>query len=107
MALSSVSVVTNSLLLVLAGMVYNSLSGHPYPHRVAQGAMPDVGQGVRVSEQDLRAALGEYGEVLDVALNEGAGGVWTYRFTVLTRQGEYCDVTVDARRNKLMQVTYR
>jgi uncharacterized membrane protein YkoI len=47
------------------------------------------------------------GEVLDVALNEGAGGVWTYRFTVLTRQGEYCDVTVDARRNKLMQVTYR
>ena len=63
-------VLTNSVLLVLSGMVYNSLSGHPYPHRVAQGAMPDVGQGVRVSEQDLRAALKEYKEVLDVAPDE-------------------------------------
>lgn len=63
-------VLTNSALLVLAGMLYNSLSGHPYPHRAAQGAMPDVGQGVRVSEQDLRAALQEYKEVLDVAPDE-------------------------------------
>ena len=63
-------VLTNSVLLVLAGMVYNSLSGHPYPHRVAPGAMPDAGQGVRVSEQDLRAALKEYKEVLDVAPDE-------------------------------------
>lgn len=63
-------VLANSSLLVLAGMVYNSLSGHPYPHRVTPGAMPDVGRGVRVSEQDLRAALGEYKEVLDVAPDE-------------------------------------
>jgi len=63
-------VLTNSVLLVLVGMVYNSLSGHPYPHRVAPGAMPDAGQGVRVSEQDLRAALQEYKEVLDVAPDE-------------------------------------
>ena len=63
-------VLINSVLLVLSGMVYNSLSGHPYPHRVARGAMPDAGQGVRVSEQDLRAALQEYKEVLDVAPDE-------------------------------------
>ena len=63
-------VLANSVLLVLAGMVYNSLSGHPYPHRVVRGPMPDVGQGVRVSEQDLRAALQEYREVLDVAPDE-------------------------------------
>jgi CBS domain-containing membrane protein len=63
-------VLTNSALLVLAGVVYNSLSGHPYPHRVVAGAMPDAGQGVRVSEQDLRVALQEYKEVLDVAPDE-------------------------------------
>ena len=63
-------VLTNSVLLVLAGMVYNSLSGHPYPHRVMASAMPDAGQGVRVSEQDLRAALEDYQEVLDVAPDE-------------------------------------
>ncbi len=63
-------VLTNSVLLVLAGMVYNSLSGHPYPHRVVAGAMPGTGQGVRVSEQDLRAALKDYKEVLDVAPDE-------------------------------------
>ena len=55
---------------MLAGVVYNSLSGHPYPHRVVAGAMPDAGQGVRVSEQDLRAALQGYKEVLDVAPDE-------------------------------------
>jgi len=47
------------------------------------------------------------GEVLDVALDEGPGGVWTYRLAVLTVGGDYCDVTVDARRNKLIQVVYR
>ncbi len=63
-------VLTNSVLLVLAGMVYNSLSGHPYPHRVVASAMPEAGQGVRVSEQDLSAALKDYKEVLDVAPDE-------------------------------------
>ena len=63
-------VLTNSVLLVLSGMVYNSLSGHPYPHRVVPTVLPDAGQGVRVSEQDLRAALQEYKEVLDVAPDE-------------------------------------
>ncbi len=47
------------------------------------------------------------GEVLDVALAQRQDGAWAYQLTVLTRDGEYCDVTVDAKRNKLMQVTYR
>ena len=63
-------VLVNAALLVLAGMVYNSLSGHPYPHRVVAGAMPEVGKGVRVSTEDLRTALKGYGEVLDVAPDE-------------------------------------
>jgi len=55
---------------VLAGVVYNSLSGHRYPHRVVPGAMPDEGQGVRVSAHDLRTAMREYDEVLDIAPDE-------------------------------------
>ena len=63
-------VLVNSAVLVLIGMLYNSLSGHPYPHRVVPGPMPEAGRGVRVSEQDLRAALQGYTEVLDVAPDE-------------------------------------
>ena len=63
-------VLVNSVLLVLAGVVYNSLSGHRYPHRVVPGAMPDEGQGVRVSAHDLRTAMREYDEVLDIAPDE-------------------------------------
>ena len=63
-------VLINSVLLVLAGVLYNSLSGHRYPHRVVASAMPDVGQGVRVSAQDLRMAMREYDEVLDIAPDE-------------------------------------
>jgi uncharacterized membrane protein YkoI len=46
------------------------------------------------------------GEVMTVALEERPAG-WTYFVTILTPQGEYCDVTVDARRNKLVQMTWR
>ena len=63
-------VLVNSALMVLAGVVYNSLTGHRYPHRVVIGAMPDAGQGVRVSAQDLRTAMREYDEVLDIAPDE-------------------------------------
>ena len=63
-------VLTNSVFLVLVGMLYNSLIGHPYPHRVTPDMLPASGQGVRVSQQDLRAALQEYEQVLDVAPDE-------------------------------------
>jgi uncharacterized membrane protein YkoI len=47
------------------------------------------------------------GDVLNVALDHGRDGSWTYIVSVLTRDGEYCDVAVDAARSKLMRVTYR
>ena len=47
------------------------------------------------------------GEVLDVSLARRESGDWAYRLIVLTQDGDYCDVTVDAKRNKLLQVTYR
>lgn len=46
------------------------------------------------------------GDVMAVALEERAAG-WTYFVTILTEQGEYCDVTVDARRNRLTQLKWR
>gem|GEM_PF-4886946 len=47
------------------------------------------------------------GEVLDVALGPDPKGMLTYQVTVLTKDGEYCDITVDAKRAKLMQMTFR
>ena len=47
------------------------------------------------------------GEVLDVALGQREDGAWAYTLTVLTRDGDFRDVTVDAKRNKLMNVAYR
>ncbi|MCX7383059.1 MAG: hypothetical protein NT133_16975 [Alphaproteobacteria bacterium] len=46
------------------------------------------------------------GEIMNVVLDERPAG-WTYGLTVLTPEGEYCDVTVDAKRVKLMQMTWR
>jgi CBS domain-containing membrane protein len=73
-------VLVNSLLMVLAGMAYNSLTGRPYPH--AQGApapdAPSAVVGRHFNEADLDAALAHYNQVLDVsrhdlyALLEGA-----------------------------------
>lgn len=61
-------VLTNSALLVLSGMLYNRLRGHPYPHRAAPAspsALSDVpGQ---IERADLEVAMARYGQVLDVA----------------------------------------
>jgi CBS domain-containing membrane protein len=57
---------TNSLLLVAAGLVWNTLTRRTYPHvaPVAQTAKPGL---LRISEADLSAALREQDEVLDIA----------------------------------------
>ena len=47
------------------------------------------------------------GDVLNIALDRGGDGSWTYTVSILTRDGEYCDVAVDAARSKLLTVTYR
>lgn len=56
----------NSLLLVVAGVVYNSLSGRRYPHSQVRHA----GEAARFSEADLDAALAHYNQVLDVSRDD-------------------------------------
>jgi CBS domain-containing membrane protein len=59
-------VFTNSLLLVLAGIAYNSLIGRSYPHlQVPPSAPPEPPP--RFTKADLDAALAHYKEFLDVS----------------------------------------
>ena len=57
-------VAIDSLLLVLAGVAFNSLTGRDYPH--AQFARREPGR-QRFSESDLDAALAHYNQVIDVS----------------------------------------
>ncbi|KQV50748.1 hypothetical protein ASC95_15470 [Pelomonas sp. Root1217] len=64
-------VALNSLLLVLAGMAYNSLTGRRYPHaqHAPQAAPPAAGATVappRFGDAELDAVLARYNQVLDV-----------------------------------------
>ena len=69
-------VALNSLLLVLAGMAYNSLTGRRYPHaQHAQAASP-AGANVappRFGDAELDAVLARYNQVLDVPRDDLAG----------------------------------
>ncbi|MEY4762908.1 MAG: hypothetical protein RLZZ200_2764 [Pseudomonadota bacterium] len=57
-------VMADSVVLVLAGMAYNTLTGRRYPHRPqAASAVPAS----RFSEEDLDAAIARYGQVLDLS----------------------------------------
>ena len=62
-------VLLNSLLLVLMGVLYNSLTGRTYPR--AQLAQPDLGlrpvHGRGFSAADLDAALAHYNQVVDIS----------------------------------------
>ncbi len=58
----------DSLLLVLAGMLYNGLTGRRYPHAPqAPAATPPGG---RFTGADLDAALAHYNQVLDVSRDD-------------------------------------
>lgn len=57
-------VATNSLLLLLAGALYNRVTGRDYPHRQVVAAAP---VGSRFTAVDLDAALAHYNQVLDVS----------------------------------------
>jgi CBS domain-containing membrane protein len=61
---------TNSALLVLAGIVYNTLTKRPYPHVqvVKQGLSPGVKS--RFSSTDLDVVLARYNQVLDVSRDD-------------------------------------
>jgi CBS domain-containing membrane protein len=60
-------VASNSLLLLAAGMLYNSLTGRAYPHRQLLAATP---AGSRFTAADLDAALAHYNQVLDVSRDD-------------------------------------
>ena len=58
-------VLANCVLLVLAGVVYNSLTGRRYPHIPAPPSK-DSGSPARFTTADLDAALAHYNQVLDI-----------------------------------------
>lgn len=58
----------DSLLLVLAGMLYNGLTGRRYPH--APQAPAPASAADRFSAADLDAALAHYNQVLDVSRDD-------------------------------------
>ena len=55
----------NLVLLVLSAVAYNRLTGHAYPHRAPQVAIPPAWVG-RYSPEDLDAVLEDWDEVLSV-----------------------------------------
>ncbi|AZG08083.1 HPP family protein [Pigmentiphaga sp. H8] len=57
-------VLANSVLLIMAGLAYNSLTGRRYPHAQAK---PVPGPRSRFTAADLDAALAHYNQVLDVS----------------------------------------
>ncbi|MDQ8023628.1 MAG: HPP family protein [Moraxellaceae bacterium] len=59
-------VLVNCLLLVLAGVLYNSATGRRYPHTQQAPA----GTPTRFSSADLDAALAHYNQVLDVSRDD-------------------------------------
>jgi len=64
-------VLTNSLLLVAAGLLYNTLTGRVYPHTQKAPAAPAPGADrSRFSAADLDAALHHYNQVLDISRDD-------------------------------------
>jgi CBS domain-containing membrane protein len=63
-----VPVFTDSLLLVLAGVAYNSLTGRRYPH--VQLAPRQPATDARFSSADVDAVLARYNQVLDISRDD-------------------------------------
>ncbi len=64
-------VLINALLLVLAGMVYNSLTGRRYPHLRAPAPAPTAEPASRFTPADLDTALAHFkGGMLDVSRDD-------------------------------------
>jgi CBS domain-containing membrane protein len=63
-------VLTNSILLVLGGIVYNSLTGRAYPHVQSAPGQTPARTGSRFTSADLDAALAHFNQVLDVSRDD-------------------------------------
>jgi CBS domain-containing membrane protein len=59
-------VMVDSALLVLAGFAYNTLTGRPYPHRVAASPPPAS----RFTQSDIDAAIARHGQLLDLGRDD-------------------------------------
>ena len=59
----------NSVLLVLAGVLYNTLTGRPYPHLQLAPPRQDTPD-ARVSPIDIDAVLARYNQVIDISRND-------------------------------------
>lgn len=66
-----VPVVTNSVLLVLAAIIFNRALGRSYPHHAhAPQNSPRPTPETLLAEADFDAVLANYGEVLDISRND-------------------------------------
>ncbi|MBH1964128.1 MAG: HPP family protein [Comamonadaceae bacterium] len=63
-------ILVNSILLILAGLIYNTLTGRAYPHSPSIPATREKGAVSRFSATDLDAALAHYNQVLDVSRDD-------------------------------------
>jgi len=82
----------NSILIVAAALLYNNLTGRRYPHaqHAADKNSHATGDPVSearlgITEDDLEAALGRYGEILDVSRDDLLAIVEDARQLALTR----------------------
>ena len=64
---------SNSLLLVAAGMVYSPLTRRPYPHAQVPAAKTTQAPVARFRKEDLDAVLARYNQVLDVSRDDLEG----------------------------------
>lgn len=63
-------VLANSVLLVAAGIAYNTLTGRAYPHVQSAPGQSAPQAGARFSAADLDTALAHYNQVLDVSRDD-------------------------------------
>ncbi len=63
-------VLLNSVLLVLAGVAYNTATGRRYPHTQLPPRSPDGDPRSRFKSADLDAALAHYNQVLDISRDD-------------------------------------
>jgi CBS domain-containing membrane protein len=66
MQVAAFPVLTNSLLLVVAGIAYNGATRRRYPHRQQEAVTPQAPRSAVVSTEDIEAALARYNQVVDL-----------------------------------------
>ncbi len=65
-------VLGNSVLLVLCAMIYNSLTGKPYPHSSKEdlGSSPLAMRDRKIEDEEINTVLAKYNQVLDISKDD-------------------------------------